>query len=373
MQDNMRSAEAGWRVGESIAMELDMALAAAGGNIPPGGLSEEVAEIVLNLPEDWKEEWPELMGEKKGLRSVLELAAVLGEVLFEGNYSRVTLAIRELTLEDVYDQIIAQASAMGLADKGDLAAGEGALDLWTGMVAAGYRQVGLDVSPDSALVQGPREEMGRVFRIVQGGDLHTRFWHWLDRFYYEIYAPWRQKQRERMQSLEQRASIVLGAKEKSGQAPEIDWLSAQNPILRVPELRNAVEDGLVEVFFWVEPFGISDLWSLYAGQLIVSFAEPGALYENFQEFAGDLADRAQALADPTRLTILRIIRHFGMMNTEMAAFLNLSRPTVSVHAKILREAGLIRSYQEGRMVKHEIIPDEVRRLFRDLERFLDLP
>jgi DNA-binding transcriptional ArsR family regulator len=62
-----------------------------------------------------------------------------------------------------------------------------------------------------------------------------------------------------------------------------------------------------------------------------------------------------------------------MINTEIAESLGLARPTVSVHAKILREAGLIRSEQDGRQVRHEIAPAEVRRLFRDLEEFLDLP
>ena len=43
------------------------------------------------------------------------------------------------------------------------------------------------------------------------------------------------------------------------------------------------------------------------------------------------------------------------------------------HAKILREAGLIESRQVGRQARHEIDSNAVRRLFRDLERFLDLP
>ena len=85
-----------------------------------------------------------------------------------------------------------------------------------------------------------------------------------------------------------------------------------------------------------------------------------------------MAARAQALADPTRLTILRLIRHFGMVNTEIAQYLGISRPTVSVHARILREAGLIQSEQDGRVVRHKIIPGEIRRLFRDLQHYLDL-
>ncbi|KPL71180.1 hypothetical protein ADM99_11675 [Leptolinea tardivitalis] len=81
----------------------------------------------------------------------------------------------------------------------------------------------------------------------------------------------------------------------------------------------------------------------------------------------------QALADPTRLIILRLIRAMSMTNTDMAAYLGLARPTVSIHARILREAGLIRSWEEGRVTRHEIDPAAVHKLFRDLEKFLDLP
>lgn len=86
-----------------------------------------------------------------------------------------------------------------------------------------------------------------------------------------------------------------------------------------------------------------------------------------------MANRAKAIADPTRLSILRIIRHFSMDNTQIADYLGIARPTVSVHAKLLREAGLIDTIQEGRQARHTVKAAEVRRLFEDLIRFLDLP
>ena len=79
------------------------------------------------------------------------------------------------------------------------------------------------------------------------------------------------------------------------------------------------------------------------------------------------------LADPTRLKILRMIRHLDLDNTEIAAYLQISRPTVSIHARQLREAGLIETHKEGRQAKHAVRAAAVRALFHDLERFLDLP
>jgi DNA-binding transcriptional ArsR family regulator len=116
-----------------------------------------------------------------------------------------------------------------------------------------------------------------------------------------------------------------------------------------------------------------DSWLLEDEFILISFAEAGSIYEGFIRFSEDVAKRSSALGDPTRLLILRLIRNFGMDNTSIAAYLGLSRPTVSVHAKILREAGLISSEKHGREIKHQIDIEEVHRLFSDLKDFLDLP
>jgi DNA-binding transcriptional ArsR family regulator len=325
------------------------------------------------IPDDWREQWPELMGDLRGIRSVLEYASYLAGCTMDNDYSRVTLAIRELTAEQALNRVLPDAQKFGLNAVEGLSPIEQLVDVWFRMQVASFRDLGFDLDRQNGLARRMRREIERTVRVLRGGDLHARFWHWLDRFYYEVYRPWRSTRAGAIDTLKKRAITVLGAQEKIGETPEISWLSVQNPILRTPELRQGVLEGKVRVFFWVEPFELADFWEVRPNWLVVSFAEPGALYENFREFAGDVAGRAGALADPTRLVILRMIRYFGMVNTEIAAYLGLARPTVSVHAKILREAGLIRSHQEGRMVKHEIVPQEVRRLFQDLERFLDLP
>ena len=107
--------------------------------------------------------------------------------------------------------------------------------------------------------------------------------------------------------------------------------------------------------------------------LYITFGGPEFQYELFRQASDELAAGARALADPTRLIILRLIRNFAMDNTEMAEFLEIARPTVSVHAKILREAGLIETRQVGRQARHEIKADAVRRLFDELGHFLELP
>lgn len=72
-------------------------------------------------------------------------------------------------------------------------------------------------------------------------------------------------------------------------------------------------------------------------------------------------------------THLRVIRELETDVSQIASMLDLARPTVSIHCKQLREAGLIDSRKQGRRVVHSIRAAELRRLFSDLEAFLGLP
>ena len=363
----------GWQVGQSIALELDVALYAAGEYFIGANLSDEVMAFFQSIGSDWQEEYRALVGESRNFLAVLEPAAQLAGLLFESDYSRVTLAIREMSIETALDQVKRASAQMGLAADASLPLFEQFIDLELRVRIAIFQNLGFDVSQNTPQISVMRRSYERVARILRGGDLHARYWHLLDRFYYEYYLPWRTAHAGVLKEMEQYALTVLGSPERASEPPNIDWLPAQNPIRIYPELSQAVQEGRLHVFFWVEPFGLADTWTLLSDTLIISFAQPGLIYQNFLAFVGDVAERAKALADPTRLTILRLIRHFGLVNTEIADYLGIARPTVSIHAKILRQAGLIRSHQEGRVMRHEILPEEIRRLFRDLEQVLDLP
>jgi DNA-binding transcriptional ArsR family regulator len=63
------------------------------------------------------------------------------------------------------------------------------------------------------------------------------------------------------------------------------------------------------------------------------------------------ANRFKVLSDPTRLAILAEVMHGSHYNattvTELASLFGLSQPTISVHMKILREAGLVSMERDG--------------------------
>jgi len=66
--------------------------------------------------------------------------------------------------------------------------------------------------------------------------------------------------------------------------------------------------------------------------------------------AGSSRDVFGALADPTRRAVLDLLRDTSELNAGAlaAAFPHLSRPAVSKHLAVLREAGLVRVRAEGR-------------------------
>jgi len=58
----------------------------------------------------------------------------------------------------------------------------------------------------------------------------------------------------------------------------------------------------------------------------------------------------RALADPTRLRILALVRRMELAVGELADVLGQSQPRVSRHVKILAEAGLVQRFKEGSWV-----------------------
>ncbi len=363
----------GWSLGQSIALELDIALSFAAQPEPPLGRGPAFEEVWALLGKEEREEYRRLLGEARPFRSVLEVLAILAGVVDEADYGRASLRMRALAPPAALEALLHRLPS--LRPQGELpGAGSEArllLELYPAFLAQVYISAGLgDESLQGLRLQAARD-MERALTIMGGGPLHEAFWHWLDRFYYGSYAAWRKAQERGLEASLAEALLGLGSARASTGRPATDWLPEENPLRTRTDLSAILDRGL-SVHFCVEPFGIADIWLLEPGRLVVTTSRAGPLFEAFRLRMVDLATRVSALADPSRLAILRMIRQVGVGNTDIAATLHLSRPTVSVHARILREAGLIRSRQEGRRTLHEIVPGQLGQLFRDLMATLDL-
>jgi DNA-binding transcriptional ArsR family regulator len=76
-----------------------------------------------------------------------------------------------------------------------------------------------------------------------------------------------------------------------------------------------------------------------------------------------------ALADPTRREILERLRRGPLAVGEVALGLPVSRPAVSQHLRVLKDAGLVSERREGTRRLYGVSPRGLAELRRYLERF----
>lgn len=85
-----------------------------------------------------------------------------------------------------------------------------------------------------------------------------------------------------------------------------------------------------------------------------------------------LADRFQALADPTRLRILMLLRLMELSVGELAQVLGQSQPRVSRHLKVLADAGVLERRKEGSWVFLTLAqPETIEPMFGLVDRWAD--
>jgi DNA-binding transcriptional ArsR family regulator len=77
----------------------------------------------------------------------------------------------------------------------------------------------------------------------------------------------------------------------------------------------------------------------------------------------------KALADPTRRQVLQLLRKGPKSAGELAAHFPVSKPTMSAHFAVLREAGLVDSEKQGKTIMYRLrmsVLEEALMEFADL-------
>jgi DNA-binding transcriptional ArsR family regulator len=81
------------------------------------------------------------------------------------------------------------------------------------------------------------------------------------------------------------------------------------------------------------------------------------------------ADVFHAVADPTRRAILDRLRGGGIAVAELAAGFHMTRPAVSKHLRVLREAHLVHEERDGRQRVYRLTPGPLRDVSRWVESY----
>ena len=79
----------------------------------------------------------------------------------------------------------------------------------------------------------------------------------------------------------------------------------------------------------------------------------------------------KAIAEPRRQEILRLVWEHELPAGDVAAQFDLSRPTISKHLRVLREAGLVEERRVGTQRLYRARPERVAEARRFLESFWD--
>jgi ArsR family transcriptional regulator len=82
-----------------------------------------------------------------------------------------------------------------------------------------------------------------------------------------------------------------------------------------------------------------------------------------------ISNTFQALSDPTRRAIIKLLRAKDMNAGEIADHFRISRPSISHHLSVLKNAGLILDERQGQFISYSLnvsVLDEVLNWFVDL-------
>lgn len=75
-----------------------------------------------------------------------------------------------------------------------------------------------------------------------------------------------------------------------------------------------------------------------------------------------LVDGFAALADPTRLAILRVLSDAPCCVCDLNEDVPVAANVLSYHLKVLRDAGLVRATRRGRWVDYQLMPSALEGL-----------
>jgi ArsR family transcriptional regulator, arsenate/arsenite/antimonite-responsive transcriptional repressor len=350
-----------YKVYEMVWLELDYAVAAFAYGHKRRFLTDEQIEIYQRIPKDWYTLASLVLPDTDEHFMLFEMLGMLCPKGFM--YGATYREIREY-LDNIgyleWEGFLETSGADSIADYMMLLAAkhqEGLVESYLNLPRLH------DVMVKTA------EHIEKIYTAPKFSD---GFWRCMDIFVEHYYLRWRKQHEDQMA---ERKQFFEDLRKKPGgltMSALLEVLPKTNALHYRSALRKLVLMRQLRLVIWIEPIGLFDSWTIFRNRLVISVSEPETLFQFAKDEISELADKGKALGDPTRLGILRVIRHFDMDITELANYFGVSRPTMSLHVKKLREAGLVDSIEEGRSTRHVLNRENIRALLDEIEEFLEL-
>jgi ArsR family transcriptional regulator len=164
----------------------------------------------------------------------------------------------------------------------------------------------------------------------------------------EVWAPVDDMWQQALPIIEEAGRLVVAQYERGQSLETLITPGCDILVERMPEILADLESGKPLLFVPCLFFGSSMYLEFTDVVVFGTGVGQGDVVARAQ--TQSVARRLKAVADPTRLALLHSLATAPSSVGELALLFRLAQPTVSMHVKVLRESGLVRSErQEGRM------------------------
>ena len=136
---------------------------------------------------------------------------------------------------------------------------------------------------------------------------------------------------------------------------------------RMPAIVSGVESGQLELLFVPCLFFGTSMYLELSGLVLIG---TGVGHGDMAARARteSVAKRLKAVAEPTRLALLHSLATAPSTVGELAVLFRLAQPTVSMHVKVLRQSGLVRSERVGGRLRLTADPGAVEALLGEVRQ-----
>ena len=213
-------------------------------------------------------------------------------------------------------------------------------ELWSAMEGA-VATVPLDLAMPSEAPEDREIFLDRFRRLRQSPELMRSYLDLLE----EVWAPVDDMWQQALPVIEEAGRQIVAQYERGRSLEQLIPRGCDILEERMPEILADVEAGQPLLFVPCLFFG-SSMYLEFSGLVVIGIGV-GQGDVVARERTESVARRLKAVADPTRLALLHSLATAPSTVGELALLFRLAQPTVSMHVKVLRESGLVRSERQG--------------------------